>query len=220
MGAIRGTTCRICGAPREEGSPDLLCLEHRRERDRLRRREELGIPLDLPAPKKRKFPRGQCQECGEKVHAQGLCEQHLREYKRRWAAARRLKLGVQPRAPRLGLSGGSGMVGADCRTPRCNGKVSTEYGTLCDVCKRESDLRRGASVQRAKRRTVKAKAPAYIPKTRLEQPDIAIGPEAFAKPEPVSVEGREVVRVRVPFEVIEAAEREREWAEWFAARGL
>lgn len=217
MGAIRATQCRICGAAREEGSPDVLCLEHRRERDRLRRREELGIPLDLPGPKARMFPRGTCSKCGGPVDKQGLCREHRLEYQRTWAEARRRAKGMAVRK-KTGPRENAGVCKI-CGKPR-----HTRPYTRAAVCEEHlrEDTRRRMQSKREKKRKLGpvVRVPAYVPKVRPQQPDIAIGPEAFAKPEPVSVEGREVVRVRVPFEAIEASEREREWAEWFAARGL
>lgn len=94
MGAIRRTQCRVCGAPREEGSHDVLCLEHRRERDRMERRRQRGVPMDLPAPKPREFPRGSCRQCGGVVEKQGLCREHRLEYQRAWAEAERRRKGM------------------------------------------------------------------------------------------------------------------------------
>jgi len=85
--------------------------------------------------------------------------------------------------------------------------------------------RKRSQANRDKAKAAKPKPPAkreppYVPRpARPVQPDILIGPQAFTKPEPVSVAGG-VPRYRSPGLVAEEQQREREWAEWFAARGL
>ena len=95
MPRIRSTQCRVCGQPREEGSADLLCQQHRRERDRLERQRGRQRKVTSQAkPSGIQHPRGACKICGGGVLASGRCHEHLKQYKREWALAERRRRGV------------------------------------------------------------------------------------------------------------------------------
>jgi len=211
MGATRSTVCRVCGAPREEGKADALCLEHRRERDRMERRRQRGVPMDLPAPKPREFPRGSCRQCGGVVEKQGLCREHRLEYQRAWAEAERRRKGMAVKGKyRPRVEPGACRI---CGKPRHTREYSR--AALC-----EEHLREESRLKMQEKREKKRNAGKWRGPSAAKDVPCFVGPEYVPTVRPVNVEAYDLVRVRVPFEVMEEEQREREWAEWFAARGL
>ena len=191
------TTCRKCGGERDMRLPEARCRDCWRLEQREQRRAARGTPEAAYRPERydpapRKFPVGQCSQCGVQVVLDGKCKACLLAYRREWEAKRRAKKAAAA-GPKV------------CRTTGCGKPTRTPTSKLCAACYGHSQV---AKVTRAtKARLTKAAVHKQIPRpapsagrrwpeaVALEARDIVIGPEAVEVVKPVDIRGHKVTRV-------------------------
>ena len=197
-------TCKLCGEPRREGIQYALCAEHFRDM-RIKRARAKGVPA------RQYFDPHKCTRCDEPRTRYGslclACERAVKEAKRR-------EMGILPWRPAKPKT---------CRICGAAGPLATATGKLCVGCTERRSRRSVKKATRAKL-TVAAKAvEKQVPRrwdTALPGRGfgdvVVVGPEAFARPEPVQPT-RPVTRIRAA-DADEREQKEREWAEWLQRR--
>jgi hypothetical protein len=191
------TTCRKCGGERDMRLAEARCRDCWRLEEREQRRAARGTPEGAYRPERydpapRKFPVGQCSQCGVQVVLDGKCRACLLAYRREWEAKRRAKKAAVA-GPKV------------CRTTGCGKPTRTPTSKLCAACYGHSQV---AKVTRAtKARLTKAAVNKQMARPAppagrrwpevavAEVRDIVIGPEAFERPKPVDIRGHKVTRV-------------------------
>jgi len=214
------THCSKCGAPRDPKSHYALCIECHRRRCAEEMRKRRGIPLDRPYAV-RVHPPGTCVTCGGEVFRQGRCREHYNEYHRE----HRRKLGMRPMEQYNAERAAAKMTEQErreseiasqrkraelyrqraaegqrqCKTPNCDGKVETPYGTKCEPCKFVAGYVAPDVRPKAKVKAVQAARVANGTVRRFVAPipdtPLVIGPEAFQRVKPVDITGHRVTRL-------------------------
>jgi len=191
------TTCRKCGGKRDMRLAEARCRDCWRLEEREQRRAARGTPEGAYRPERydpapRKFPVGQCSQCGVQVVLDGKCKACLLAYRREWEAKRRAKKAAAV-GPKV------------CRTTGCGKPTRTPTSKLCAACYRHSQVSkvtRATKARLTKAAVHKQMARPAPPAGRrwpevaaAEARDIVIGPEAFERPKPVDIRGHKVTRV-------------------------
>ncbi len=193
----KSPVCSKCGGERDMRLAAARCRDCWRVESRERERVKRGTPESAYRPERydpapRKFPVGQCSQCGVEVVLDGKCKACLLAYRREWEAKRRAK-NKAAAGPKL------------CRTIGCGRPTRTPRSKLCAACYGHSQIVKVTKATKArltKAAVHKQMARPAPPAGRrwpevavVEARDIVIGPEAFERPKPVDIRKHKVTRV-------------------------
>jgi hypothetical protein len=197
--SAKSTICLKCGGERDMTLAHAWCRPCWRLENRERRRIKRGTPESAYRPERydpapRKYPVGQCSQCGAAVVQDGKCKPCLNAYRREWEAKRRAKKRASA-GPKVKL----------CRTIGCGQPTRTATSKLCATCYAHSQVvkvTRATKARLAKAAVNKQMARPAPPAGRrwpevavVEARDIVIGPEAIEVVKPVDIRGHKVTRV-------------------------
>ena len=211
--------CRECGGPRKPSCHMALCEEHYRVYVIRASRKQRGTDPDGPvkAVPVKAVDTTTCSRCDQPRLPYGnlcrACHNARCEEQRR----KRGQIPVAEHLARIAVPKGI------CRTTGCGQSTTTRTSKFCRVCYLQRQQSKVTEASRAKM-TLAAKAvEKQVPRRwdtalpgRGFGEAVVVGPEAFARPEPVQPT-RPVTRVRAA-DADEREAREREWAEWLSRR--
>jgi hypothetical protein len=171
---------------------DCWRLENREDRRVKRGTPESAYRPERCDPAPRKYPLGQCSQCGVEVVQDGKCAPCLNAYRREWEAKRRAR-NKAAAGPKL------------CRTTGCGQPTRTPRSKLCAACYAHSQVSKVTKATKArltKAAVHKQMARPAPPAGRrwpevavVEARDIVIGPQAIEVVRPVDIRGHKVTRV-------------------------